>query len=349
MSQSPRKAIVMMTAIVPTVGHKFLIDFAAHIVPVEEVHVIVCALEREPTELRHRVEALREACVPDVGAQRIIFHQLEREVPQVPADHPNFWEVWRDIVREFVNVEKDDYFVASELYGIDMANVLGCHFMPCNRYREVFPVSGTEVRGDLMENFEYILPAYQHRIRQTVTLFGAESCGKTTMAKRLSELMNGWFLPEWAREYLETVGSEVTDERMRDIFQGQMALQLTAQTFQGKPWIFQDTDLLSTYGYYRINGTDENTLIVERVIANLSKADFYIVMNDRIPFEEDPLRYGGTVRESSMQFWIDLLDEFGCKYYVITSTNQDQQTREAIRALNNHFESAFNHIMEYVR
>src|SRR5574343_139183 len=101
-----------------------------------------------------------------------------------------------------------------------MANVLGCKFMPCNRYRETVPIKGTTVRQNLMNNFEFILPEFQKYIRKTVTIFGAESCGKTTMTKYLSEKMNGWFVPEWAREYLETVGSEVTDERMRDIIYG---------------------------------------------------------------------------------------------------------------------------------
>ncbi|MNV84432.1 hypothetical protein D3C71_1783050 [compost metagenome] len=40
-------------------------------------------------------------------------------------------------------------------------------------------------------------------------------------------------------------------------------------------------------------------------------------MNSGIRFTPDPLRYGGEIRESTDQFWIDLLEEYGCNYYVV--------------------------------
>jgi HTH-type transcriptional repressor of NAD biosynthesis genes len=171
------------------------------------------------------------------------------------------------------------------------------------------------------------------------------------MSRKLAEDMNAWFVPEWAREYLETVGAEITDEKMRSIIHGQYALQKTARNdLFNKPWIFQDTDLFSTVGYYRLwgGGTDEDNNVVE-YFAKKTKSDFYIVMNDQIPFEADPIRYGGDKRESKMQFWIDLLEEFGCKYYVVTNTDQRRQVREVERVLCTYFEDSTKPIREYKR
>ena len=342
-------AIVLMTALVPTIGHKYLIDFAKNLInPTGVVHVIVGTLDREPVNAELRFVAIRQAYKVN---GYIKIHHLHRDVPQEPSEHPDFWNVWRDIVREFVDVKPDDYFVASELYGMDMANVLGCQFMPCNRYRETLKISGTKVRQDLMGNFDFILPEFQNHIRKTVTIFGAESCGKTTMAKRLSNDMNGWFVPEWAREYLETVGPEITDEKMRSIIYGQTALQQTAKNdLKNKPFIFQDTDLLSTVGYYRLwgGGTDNDIDLCEYNAKRL-KSDLYIVMNDGIPFEKDILRYGDGVRESKTQFWIDLLEEFGCDYYVVTNTDQRKQVREVELKVFDFFEEKTKHIREYER
>ena len=344
-------AIVLMTALVPTVGHKYLIDYAKNLGLIgyrDRVHVIVGTLDREPIEGKMRYYAIRDAYLND---SRVVVHHLHRDVPQEPSEHPDFWNVWRDIVREFVFVEPDDYFVASELYGMDMANVLGCKFMPCNRYRETVPVKGTDVRNDLMDSFDLILPEFQKHIRKTVTIFGAESCGKTTMTRALSKELNGHFIPEWAREYLETVGAEVTDERMRAIVEGQAALQKTAKNdLFNKPFIFQDTDLFSTLGYYRLwgGGTDRDIDLCEYLAKQL-KSDFYIVMNDGIPFEADPLRYGGDKRESGMQFWIDILEEFKLPYYVVQRDGRHHQRKEVCNAVIEMFDKETQHIRQYKR
>jgi HTH-type transcriptional repressor of NAD biosynthesis genes len=342
-------AIVLMTALVPTVGHKYLIDFAHNLVgPVNKVHVILGTMDREPIAGKLRYEAISNTYKnnPDV-----IVHQLHGDVPQEPIEHPDFWAIWRDLVLNFVDVQPDDYFVASELYGMDMANVLGCQFMPCNRYRETIPVKGTDVRQNLKGNFDQILPSFQKHIRKTITIFGAESCGKTTMTRWLAKELNGHFIPEWAREYLETVGAEVTDERMRAIIHGQYALQKTAKNdLFNKPFIFQDTDLFSTVGYYRLwgGGTDQDNDLVE-YYAKQTKSDLYIVMNDQIPFEEDPLRYGGNVRESKTQFWIDLLEEYGCTYHVVEATEVGLQRFEVCAVLQQFWDTDMKPIREYVR
>lgn len=344
-------AIVLMTALVPTIGHKYLIDYAKNLISNTrngKVYVIVGTMDREPVNGGLRCQSIADTYSDNI---RVIVNNLHRDVPQEPSEHPEFWAVWRDIVREFVDVKPDDYFVASELYGMDMANVLGCKFMPCNRYRETIDISGTEVRSDLMDSFEFILPEFQKHIRKTVTVFGAESCGKTTMTHALAKELNGHFIPEWAREYLETVGAEITDEKMRTIIEGQSALQLTAQNdLKNKPFIFQDTDLFSTLGYYRLwgGGTDQDLDLVEYK-AKLQKSDFYIVMNDEIPFEEDILRYGGNKRESTMQFWIDLLEEFNLPYYVVGPWTPYYQTRDVCKVLIDFFDNQHKHIREYKR
>ena len=342
-------AIVLMTALVPTIGHKYLIDFAKNLSGWGGVvNVIVGTLDREPVKGVDRFMAFTKTYLNDT---KVKIHWLNRDVPQEPSEHPDFWNVWRDIVREFVDVKSDDYFVASELYGMDMANVLGCKFMTCNRYRETVQISGTEVRSDLEDNFEFILPAFQKHIRKTVTVFGAESCGKTTMTRWLSKELNGHFVPEWAREYLETVGAEITDEKMRAIIHGQHALQQTAQNdLFDKPFIFQDTDLFSTLGYYRLwgGGTDQDFDLVE-YLAKRNKSDLYIVMNDQIPFEEDILRYGGKDRESKTQFWVDLLEEFDCEYTVVSNTLLQKQRREVAYDVLKMFEFYTTSIREYKR
>ena len=342
-------AVILMTALVPTNGHKYLIDYAKNLIGATgKVHVIVGTMDREPIEGSLRYKAILDTFNNN---ERVTIHHLHRNVPQEPNEHPDFWSIWRDIVREFVDIKSDDYFVASELYGIDMAEALGCKFMPCNRYRETVPVKGTDVRQDLLSNFEYVLPAFQKHLHKVVTIFGAESCGKTTMTRTLAKELNGYFVPEWAREYLETVGTEVTAERMKAITDGQAALQKTARKdLFNKPFIFQDTDLFSTVGYYRLwGGGSEFEVNRCTYLAYYRRSDLYIVMNDNIPFEADPLRYGGDKRESGMQYWLDLLIEFDLPYYVVKNTDKTLQYQEVVSVLQHFWDKETSHIRAYIR
>ena len=343
--------ITLMTALVPTLGHKYLIDFAAHLASNSNgtAHIIVGTMEKEPIRGNWRCYAIEEyAKKLRLIGLKITIHHLNRDVPQEPDEHPDFWNEWKNIVREFVDVKPEDYFVASEPYGMNMAEVLGCSFMPANQYREVVPIKGSDVRKDLLGNFDKIMPEFQPYLRKVVTIFGAESCGKTTMAKRLAKDLNGWFIPEWAREYLETVGPEVTKEKMAAIVKGQAAAQDVAwHNLHNKAWIFQDTDLYSTAYYYKLwnNNIPENVL----KCAKDAQSDMYILMNDKIPFEQDLLRYGGNKRESTVHFWEDALKTENCKFYKVKSTHREDQVKEVKDFLVQWYMLEHKDIINYVR
>lgn len=346
----PRKTVVLMTALVPTLGHAQLIEFASNL-SLEATHVIVGSLAKEPVKGSVRTRAIAEHFLnSDVAA--IYFHDLSDELPQEPAEHPDFWSIWRDVVLRFVpDFGANDAIVASETYGRDMATALGGRFIPYDMMRETISIKGDVVRKNIIENFEWIIPEFQRHLVKTITVFGPESCGKTTMSRRLAADLNGWFVPEYARGYLETVGAEITEEKMQDIVIGQTAAQKSAIShLKNRPFIFQDTDLFSTLGYYRLWGHgDADQIRNLRNNATRLASDLYIVMNDNIPFEADPLRYGGDKRESGVKLWTDLLGEFGQKYVVAPVGSHEKQAKFLRTYVTEWFEAETKHIWEYER
>jgi len=54
-----------------------------------------------------------------------------------------------------------------------------------------------------------------------------------------------------------------------------------------------------------------------------------LITRGNIPFEADPLRYGGDVRETSDAYWIALAERFGLPYRVIESTSAEDRLAEA--------------------
>ena len=326
------KALILLTAMPPTIGHGHLIQWAAKFMRAAEysrpqLYVMVCTQPGEPM-CQERLEAVQAFClgVTDVPVRVEFLHATMTQYPRSEAD-TGFWTKWCQTIQ--IRIGKVDVVFSSESYGRRLATALGSDPIVVDPERMTHAVSASAVRSDPIGRFGDILPEFRRHVVKTVTVFGAESTGKTT----LSKAMNGDHVTEWARPYLESLASpETTDERMGVIVTGQYASQMTARAAVRSPIIVQDTDLLSTIGYYRVY-TDrwaDNDDYWRCVAAfNRTKSDLYIVLRSDIPYTPDPLRYGGDHRESSDQFWLDLLNEFGCTYRVFQTSDQDSRLQSA--------------------
>jgi NadR type nicotinamide-nucleotide adenylyltransferase len=331
--------LIVISGLLPTRGHQYLIDFASNFA--DQLHVIVCIRSFEPALTLDRAEVLAR----HYARTNVTVHEhYADDAPQNDDGTPEFWAYWSNLVdRAITKRTKIDYLFASEHYGARFAEALGVTFIPVDIGREILSVTGTSVRRNLAENFKYILPEYQTKLSKTICMFGQESVGKTTMAKWLAAKLEGRWIHEWARPYLEEIGAEVTDEKMLNIVRGQFAAMVSAPK---SLFNIRDTDLLSTIGYYKIYGGKVPKELYENF--NLTKSDLYVMLNDNIPFEADPLRYGGDKRESTMQFWIDLLDEYDCKYHVVENTDILKQRKEVVEAVYDFF-TDLREIEEFVR
>lgn len=340
-----QRAFVLMTAMPPTVGHFNLIKFASRLA--QEVIVIVNTQPGEPFSTE-RVVALQHA-VEKLDRKNVTVTNIHRNLPQAPeeCDHPeDFWTMWLDFLIER-GYQWGDGIVASEEYGIELAAYVGGKFMPYDMNRELQFSKATYVREDLWQNWDWVLPEFQRFIRPRITIFGAESTGKTTLSQGLAADLSGQWLFEYARPYLETVGPEITTQSMEDIWRGQLALQQHGQDIATGRAIVQDTDLFSTVGYWNFwqPATMPKQLELDAIT---HRSDLYIVMNSHIPFEEDPIRYGGDKRESDDQYWIDLCDRYELNYHIMEATEPVAQLEEA-KAWSEEYMDRISYQLEYKR
>ena len=341
-----KQAVGLMTALVPTIGHGAMIRFMAELIgPMGFGYVIVSGRDFEPVPLEARVMALQEFADKIHNRITIVPHD-DNDAPQNPATDAE-WQYWKDVVTQdgFLSY---DYFVASEPYGKTMAELISSEFVPFDIDRNMFEVKGTNVRDNIQYHCDLILPEFIPCIRKTVTIFGLESTGKTTLTNQLANRYCS-MTHEFARPYLEQMDDKsVTDAKMATIVRGQYALQKTAE-MTGALITIQDTDLLSTIGYYRIYGGDSDGTDIEYLFEE-TKSDLYIVTPDNIPFEADPLRYGGDKREGDMKFWIDLLEEYDCTYVVLESSDSEDRYYEAMECINYQaYTEWFKSIRDFVR
>ena len=94
-----------------------------------------------------------------------------------------------------------DFVFGSETYIQKLAEVLTAKPFFVDVDRQVVPISGTSIRDNPDENWNYIPPSVQSYWRRRVTLLGAESAGKSTLSKLLAGYFNTKVIPEYGRDY----------------------------------------------------------------------------------------------------------------------------------------------------
>lgn len=318
-----------MTAMPPTTGHFQLVRFASRLAE-GGVVVIFNTQPHEPFP-NERAAAFKSA-VRNSGLTNIRVKHYGKVLPQ-DSKTPGFWKLWKDLLEGY-GLTKDDYIVASEPYGQKLAEVTGAAFMPYDIERVLNPVKATPIREQPLKQFGDMLPEFRPFLRTRVTVFGAESTGKTTLSRQLAKALKGQWLFEYARPYLENTVNEITPRSMTAIWKGQKALQEQADDLTDSPYIVQDTDLFSTVGYWQFPHWQEQIgpcpedLVTD---ALRLKSDLYIVTKSNIPFEADPLRYGGDQREGSDAYWIDICERYELPYVVLESGDRDERLNKAVR------------------
>lgn len=348
-----RQAYVLMTALPPTYGHLDLIKFAGNL----DVDRVVVFLNTQPEEpmVVPRAKALNSAlkALNAIEGETKYAIRWQNETTQqepIDGDDDAFWENWVGNLTRY-GFQKGDYIVASEQYGVTLAEHAGGVFMPYDPHRWVRYTKGTVSRTyPFTDGWDDIIPEFRKFLQKKVTIFGAESTGKTTLTESLAnDFMwtrhtNVTTLFEWARPYLEMVGPEVTLGRMLSIWEGQYALQKSTYDNALNPLVIQDTDLYTTLGFWE-NWRPTTVPGGLQPDAELFKSDLYLITKSNIPFEPDPLRYGGNERETPDQYWIDFCEKYDLPYVVLEESSLEDRIQEAMF----HIDPLFKNPIEFKR
>jgi NadR type nicotinamide-nucleotide adenylyltransferase len=159
-----------------------------------------------------------------------------------------------------------------------------------------------------------------------VVMFGPESTGKTTLSKQLARYYNSVWVPEYAREYLQ---SKWNNERktceasdLLPIAEGQMQLEneLAQKT---DSILICDTDLLETKVYseaYYIGSCDP---ILEKYALE-NTYDLYFLTYIDTPWEADDLRDKPEHRKEMFEAFQNTLIKYNRPYVLL---NGDKKNR----------------------
>lgn len=263
----------------PHAGHQHLVQFAQQFC--NRLTVLVCTLEREPIPGNLRYAWMREL----FPAARVVH--VTDEVPQEPSEHPQFWDIWRELVMRYAG-EPIDYVFASEDYGHRLAQEVGAQFIPVDPRREAVSVSGTAIREQPLAHWRYLPTCVRPYFVKRVCVFGPESTGKSTLARDLASHFQTVHVPEFARSLLDIKQGVCDASDIPLIARGQLAAE-EALARRSNRLLICDTDLLTTTVWSEVLFGDCPAWI--REAARKQRYDLTLLLDVDVPWVDDQQRY----------------------------------------------------------
>jgi HTH-type transcriptional repressor of NAD biosynthesis genes len=285
--------------------------------------------ERHADELVIVVEHIRGETIPSWLRTRWVAHMmpaarvlhLDLAMPQTPSERPDFWDVWRETLRDLAGPV--DVVLASDDYGVRLAAELGAVFVPVDPPRAALATSGTRVRAAPIEEWDMlprvVRPWYVRRVR----LIGADSTGKSTLARALAARFGTVSVPEHAEAYIKGLGRDLVLDDMSAIARIQTADE-DALARSARRVLFADSDLVTTTLWSRrLFGTVPDEVLRRRADR---RWDLTLVTAPDTPFVPDGHRWYPDERRA---FHEAFLEEAGAEPGEVVVIEGDWATREA--------------------
>ena len=165
-----------------------------------------------------------------------------------------------------------------------------------------------------------------------IVVIGPESTGKSTLSEALAKQLHTVWVPEYAREYINSLKSPYTEDDLLIMAKGQMQHE-DALMRQANKFLICDTDLhvikvWSEHKYGRCH-----SWVLEEIAKR--KYDLYLLTYIDTDWENDPQREHPEpeMRNYFYKTYLDIVQNSGVPWVDIRG-DHEQRLKEALRATN---------------
>ncbi len=304
-------------------GHVALIEFAAQ--QCDEVIVSISHAKEDVIDPQVRLDWLQEL-FQDQPNVRLFIIDDNFDDHQLPL--PDRTKVWAEFIQR--TYPAINYVFSSEEYGEPFAINLNAKHISFDPDRKQFPVSATQIRKAPFRFWNFIPDVVKPFFVKKICFYGAESTGKSVMAKRMAEKYDTVFVPEVAREMI----SSNTFNREDIIAIGR---EQTARVYKhlkkANKILFCDTDVITTQIYSRHYLKVVPPVLYE--FERLIKYDLYFFFEIDTAWVSDGLRDQGSAeaRKAMREIFREELDRRNIPYINVYG-NWEMRERIITEALN---------------
>jgi len=240
-------------------GHEYLI--ACALKEMDKVVVVVYNAS-ETTDIPTRVRA---------GWIKTIFPSvitiLAEDGPQVTGYTKEIIDVQNKYLKSKLKNIKIDTFYSSEAYGEYVSAALNCKNKVIDVQRMTVPISGTEIRNNILQYRDYLSHIVFNSIKPYYYFVGGPSTGKSTISALAAQSFGGSYCEEYGREYWmkHQKNHRLSMRDLEIIAYTQNELELVRSDTNSN-FTFCDTNTLTTLAYsiYYFNKSSKKTLADSR-------------------------------------------------------------------------------------
>lgn len=253
--------------------------------------------------------------------------------------YPNGWEAWAKRMREVVPEPIDAFFVGDRDYEETLQSYFPESIIELfDPRRTRYPISATEIRQDIFNNWHYILGTARPFFAKKVLIAGTESCGKTTLTKYLAKLYNTSWSEEVGRYYADNfLGGDETIFTDEDF--GRMAYLQAEQDYHAlrtaNKVCFFDTDAVYTDYFSELYMGHRNPLV--EAFIDPKRYDMLLFLTPDVKWVSDGMRLNGDQerREMLNRRLQAMYREFGFgNKMVFIGGNYNQRLHQAVKLID---------------
>ncbi len=306
----------------PHKGHLALIDFAA--TQCDELIVSISEAKEDFIDAEVRLDWLNEIYKKQPSIKPVLIAD-DFDNDQLPLNERT--KQWADRIREVY--PSFDFVFSSEEYGESFAQNLNTQHILFDKERKQIPISATLIRKSPLKYWEFIPDVVKPFFVKKICFYGAESTGKSVMAKKMAEQYQTVFVPEVAREMITS-----NDFNREDIIA--IGREQTARIYQqlkrANKFLFCDTDLITTQIYSR-----HYLKVVPPVLYEFERMvqyDLYFLFNIDTDWVSDGLRDQGSLnaRENMHRIFKEELERREINYITVQG-NWEQREKIVSNAI----------------
>lgn len=275
-------------------GHVYVILAASN--QVDELYVVVSSSKNRDKELCERdgikyiPAEVRLSWIGEFINDLENIKLLHVEDDQWDSDYD--WEAGAKMIKESIGKPIDVVFSSEHGYEKHFKK-----YYPNSKHividdkRKTVTISATEMRRNIYANWDKLPNCVRGYFTKKVLVVGTESCGKSTLVKKLAKFYNTNYVHEVGRDYCEKYSNRLTQEMFDYIAMKHYILQ-SKKAEESNKVLFIDTDAKITEYYLDMYFAGKKSALISE-IANLQSYDLIIYLEPDVEWVDDGTRFAG--------------------------------------------------------
>jgi NadR type nicotinamide-nucleotide adenylyltransferase len=166
-----------------------------------------------------------------------------------------------------------------------------------------------------------------------ISITGPESTGKSSLSAALAKHYNTIWLPEYAREYINTLQRDYCSEDIENIALEQVRREQEMIKYADN-FLFCDTDPLVCHIWHKVKFEHASPLISE--LFNTSVYDLILLCDIDLEWKFDPMREHPDKRQWLFDIYKQELKASVKEFHIVSGLN-NERIQKAIEIINRNF------------